>query len=66
MTDEQRLARNKASGEGVRRSWLDPVKRARRLAGMRRAWDDPLRLAVLRNTENAGRFGSRARSGALS
>lgn len=46
MTDEQRVARNHAVAEGVRRSWRDPVKRANRVAGMRRSWDDPLVYAV--------------------
>jgi hypothetical protein len=46
MTEEQRIARNLASGEGVRRSWQDPVKRANRIEGMRRSWDDPLTHAL--------------------
>jgi hypothetical protein len=46
VTNEQRIARNLAVAEGVRRSWRDPVKRANRVEGMRRSWDDPLVYAV--------------------
>ena len=46
MTEEQRIARNLAVAAGVKESWRDPVKRARRIAGMRRSWDDPLAHAL--------------------
>jgi len=34
-----------SSSDGARRSWRDPVIRARRIEGMIRAFDDPLYLA---------------------
>ena len=37
--------------EGAKRSWRNPVIRAKRICGMVFAWDDPLRLALARTSD---------------
>lgn len=44
-------AHREALTKGAVRSWQDPEKRARRIAGMTKAWDDPLYLAVRRKNK---------------
>jgi len=41
-----------SSSDGARRSWRDPVIRARRIEGMIRAFDDPLYLACRRSQDD--------------
>lgn len=50
MSPEQLAARNAAVSAGVKRSWQDLAKRARRTAAIRAAWDCPLRCAIMRET----------------